>query len=118
MKGRVRSTTLWSGLLILCLNGCQKATEPVGGPLSAGPYPECRSIVEWIRVTTHDPEAAVTRWGPRTQEKQEGSAKENSSVLIEVHYQATIGKSDDRHWSQTLRVIGRNIMEETQPVAE
>jgi hypothetical protein len=100
-------------LLLLCLSGCPKPTEP-GGPLNAGPYPECRAIVGWLRAKYDDPEANVTRWGPRTEESEGGG-----SVLIEVHYQATIGKVPDGHWTQTLRVIGRNnIMEETQPVAE
>jgi hypothetical protein len=113
MTSRTLTTMLWSGLLFLFLGGCQKSTEPKGGPLNAGPYPECRSISEWIRVKHQDPEASVTRWGPR-QEESEGGA-----VLIEVHYQATIGKIVDGHWTQTLRVIDRNnIMEETQPVAE
>ncbi|HZV08031.1 MAG TPA: hypothetical protein VE999_23305 [Gemmataceae bacterium] len=113
MTSRALSTMLGIGLLFFCLSGCQKSTEPEGGPLNAGPYPECRSIVAWIRAKHQDPEANVTRWGPRTQESDGGP------VLIEVHYQATIGKVEDGHWAQTLRVIDRNnIMEETQPVAE
>jgi hypothetical protein len=104
---------LGSVLLFVCLCGCQKTTEPKDERFSAGPYPECRSIREWLRIKHDDPETDVIRWGSRTEESEVGS------VLIEVHFQATIGKVPDGHWVQTLRVIDRNnIMEETQPVAE
>jgi hypothetical protein len=109
---------LGSGLLLGCLCGCQGAAEPKGGPLSAGPYPESRSVIEWIRIHTDDPEARVTQWGKRTEEKQEGGGKDKASVVIEVHYQSSIGGRKEGRWKQTLRVIGPTVREETQPVAE
>jgi hypothetical protein len=105
-------------VVALSLSGCQKATEPKGGPLNAGPYPECRSITEWLRLHTHDPELTVASWGPRTEEPLTKPSEASTAVLIEVHYQTTIGKKRNGNWKQTLRVIGRNIMEETEPVAE
>lgn len=93
--------------------GCQPSSAPQGGALSAGPYPESRAIIEWIRIQTDDPEAHVERWGPREEQKQAEPSKQNNSVVIEVHYQATIGNVLDGHWKQSVRVTGKQIQEET-----
>ncbi len=105
-------------MLLACLGGCRQSARRQSGPLNAGPYPECRSIVEWVRVKHDDPDATVLRWGPREEQSEEGASEGSAPVLIEVHYQATIGKIDGGHWKQTLRVIGRHITEDTPPVAE
>jgi hypothetical protein len=118
MRDRALSNGLLCGLVAVCLSGCQQAKDPQGGPLNAGPYPECRSLVEWIRIKTNDPEAHVTRWGSRQEQHEEGVAKENTPVVIEVHYTASIGKVENGQWSQTFRVTGRRIQEDTPPSAE
>ena len=114
MSGRALSM----GLLCCALVGCQQAATVSEGPRNAGPYPECRTIVEWIRVKTHDPDAHVTRWGSRREEKEEGVSKENTHVVIEVYYTASIDNVQNGHWSQTLRLTGRRIQEDSPPLAE
>lgn len=113
----------WTRCLYACIAlvipaGCQPSSAPQGGALSAGPYPESRAVIEWIRIQTDDPEAYVERWGPREEQKQKETFKQNNSVLIEIYYQATIGNVLDGHWKQSVRVTGKNIREETPRSAE
>jgi hypothetical protein len=99
-------------------NGCQPKPQPQAAPLTAGPYSECRSVIEWIRIKNNDPDATILRWGPREEQIIDGAPREFTSVLIEVHYQATIGKVGGGRWKQTIRVEGRHIQEDTPPLAE
>jgi hypothetical protein len=118
MRTRVLVAALSMLALSACIGGCRPGETPKGGPLNAGPYPECRSIVEWIRVKNADPEATVLKWGPRQEGAEEASTGKPTPVLIDVHYKATIGKVVDGRWSQTLRVTGQQISEETDRTAE
>lgn len=118
MRGQVLSLGVLGCFLCVGIGGCQPSAAPQGGPLTAGPYPESRSIIEWIRIQTDDPEACVLIWGPRHEQKIEGASKENTPISIEINYQATIGNVNDGHWKQTLRVTGRHIQEESPRVKE
>jgi hypothetical protein len=113
-----RTGTIYSFAYIVYLFfvGCQPVSTPQGGALSAGPYPESRAIIEWIRIQTDDPEAYVERWGPRQEQKE--TSQQHNSVVIEIHYQATIGNVLDGHWKQSVRVMGKQIREETPRSAE
>lgn len=117
MRGRVRVGGLLCGLWLACLVGCQKkaAGERVPG---VGPYPECRSIVEWVRVQTNDPDAKVVRWGPREKRLEEKSPADEVPIVIEVHYQAANRDGDPENWTQKVRIIGPHIQQETAPVTD
>jgi hypothetical protein len=117
MAGRAWSVVFFFYLLSVC-GGCKQASEPQAGPLSAGPYPESRAVTEWIRVNTGDPEAHIDRWVSRVEEKLDGASMDSASVLIEIRYRATRGKIVDGHWKQTLRVVGKHIVEDTPAEVE
>ncbi len=118
MMDRTRRVCFICCVLAVFNVGCQRSSMPQGGALSAGPYPESRAIIEWIRIQTDDPEAHVERWGPREQKKHEGASKQVSFIVVEIHYQATIGNVLDGHWKQSVRVTGKQIQEETPRSAE
>jgi hypothetical protein len=105
-------------LPLIGLSSCRPTSAPQGAPLRAGPYPECRDIIQYVRSKTGDPEARVLHWGPRQQQNEEGGPPENASVSIEAQYQATIGNVSNGHWRQTFRVTGRRVEEETPCLAD
>lgn len=118
MGGRAWRVCFFCCMPSVLVGGCHPSSVPPGGSLSAGPYPESRSIIEWIRIQTDDPEANVLRWGLREEKKKAGGSKQEVSIVIEVHYQATIGNVNEGHWKQTICVTGRQIQEETPRVPE
>lgn len=113
----MRRRVLVGALLLACLGGCHKKSAEGRVP-GIGPYPECRSIVEWIRVQTHDPDAKVVRWGPREERLEEKSPADEVPIVIEVHYQSANRDGDSENWTQKVRIIGPHIQEETAPRTE
>jgi len=112
----MRNRALVGSLLLAFLCGCpKKAEDRVPG---VGPYPECRSVVEWIRVQTHDPDAQVLRWGEREERQAEKSPANEVPIVIEVHYQSANKDGDPEKWSQKVRIIGHHIQEETAPMKD
>jgi hypothetical protein len=104
MLARRAALIMLAGVAAASGLGCQQAAkEPKP---YRDPYPECRSIIEWIRVRTRDPEAQVIRWGPR--EKLPSEPGEEEVVIIEARYRAEI-EHVSGVWSQKFRVQNKRI---------
>ena len=112
MPHRLAAIT-WFAVVAAITSGClPAATEPKP---NGYPYPECRLIVQWVRVHTKDTEATILHWGPREAVKSEtGDA---DAVLIEARYRATINRVSGV-WSQQFRVQNKRVSEDTERIQE
>jgi hypothetical protein len=105
------SFALFAGVI-----GCEKPAATEGGPLRAGPYPESRNIIEWLRIKNHDPDITVVKWVERREVPRGSSSDEEGHVNIVIHYRTTRDNVNGV-WTQTLRVQDKRITAEADPVA-
>jgi hypothetical protein len=107
MSNRAGAVTGFLVVLLAFSSGCRKTADP--GVMSAGPYPQSREIVSWLRVTTGDHGAMVVHWGPREELAGEAADGQAVPVLIAIRYRTGSPGTADAVWSQKVRVANRRV---------